>query len=198
MLELEEMPPEDEPSLKPEQRELLVRQLQNLLHEAVRSQKKFPRTPIRRMNRFQYSNAVEDLFELKVEVFALPERMMRDYGYFKPETGKMPDELRAGSRPLGKSQLINKRLAGVAPFPQDLRAENGFDNRADHLSLSPLLLESFFKLSRSIVESPDFNNKNCGIWESFFAPPSTDANTDEVHPTTLERISDSSVSQAGR
>jgi hypothetical protein len=180
VLELEQMPPENEPPLEPGKRKQLVRQLQNLLHVAVSSRKTFPQTPIRRMNRFQYSNAVEDLFELKVEVFALPERMMRAYGYFKPETGKMPDNLKAGSRPLGKSQLINKRLSGVAPFPQDLRAENGFDNRADHLSLSPLLLESFFKLSRSIVESPDFNDKNCGIWEKCFAPPPTDASTDEV------------------
>ncbi len=180
VLELEEMPPEDEPPLEPGKRQQLVRELQNLLHVGVSLRKTFPQTPIRRMNRFQYSNAVEDLFELRVEVFALPERMMRAYGYFKPETGKMPDNLKAGSRPLGKSQLINKRLSGVAPFPQDLRAEHGFDNRADHLSLSPLLLESFFKLSRSIVESLDFNNKNCGIWETFFAPPPTGANTDEV------------------
>ena len=27
------------------------------------------------------------------------------------------------------------------------------------------------KLSRSIVESPDFNEKNCDVWPSFFAPP---------------------------
>jgi hypothetical protein len=83
----------------------------------------------------------------------------------------MPEQLRAGSRPLGKSQLIEKHLAGVTPFPQDLRAEHGFDNRGDHLSLSPLLLESFLKLSRSIIESADFNAKTCGIWNTFFAPP---------------------------
>ena len=126
------------------------------------------------MNRFQYANAVQDLFDIKVEVFALPERMLREYGdYFQPQSGEMPDKLKAGSRPLGKSQLIAGRLAGVAPFPQDLRAENGFDNRGDHLTLSPLLLESFLKLSRSIVESPDFNSRNCGIWNDFFAEPKT-------------------------
>ena len=78
VLELEEMPPQDEPPLKPEQRKLLVTQLRNLLHVAVRTQTTIPKTPIRRMNRFQYSNAVEDLFELKVELFALPERMLRE------------------------------------------------------------------------------------------------------------------------
>ena len=46
---------------------------------------------------------------------------------------------------------------GVAPFPQDQRAEHGFDNQADHLTLSPLLMESFLTLSQTIVESPDLN-----------------------------------------
>ena len=189
VLDSETMPPEDEPTLSPKKREQLVTQLQQLLHAAVSSQKTFAQTSIRRMNRFQYNNAVEDLFELTVEVFALPERMLREHGnYFQPATGKMPDDLKAGSRPLGKSQLIDKRLEGVAPFPQDLRAEHGFDNRADHLSLSPLLLESFLKLSRSIVESEDFNEKTCGIWEAFFTPPSESENTEVVIRDRLRRF----------
>ena len=166
-----EMPPEKEPPLAAETRKGLVAELKEILRQAVDSRKSAARTPIRRMNRFQYNNAVKDLFQLKVEVFPLPERMMRDHGYFKPETGKMEPKVRVGSRPLGKSQLIEPRLAGVAPFPQDLRAEHGFDNRGDHLSLSPLLMESFLKLSRSIVNSPDFNTKRCGIWKSFFLEP---------------------------
>jgi hypothetical protein len=124
------------------------------------------------MNRFQYNNAIVDLFQLNVVVFPLPERMLREHGgYFQPHTGKMPDQLKVGSRPLGKSQLIERRLAGVTPFPQDLRAEHGFDNRGDHLTLSPILLESFLRLSRSIVESADFNDETCGIWSDFFSPP---------------------------
>jgi hypothetical protein len=175
VLDFEEMPPEDEEPLGSDTREAMLSHLTELFEFAMAAQPDFPTTPIRRMNRFQYNNAVEDLFALKVEVFALPERMVREHGdYFKPETGIMPDSLKAGSRPLGKSQLIGKRLAGVAPFPQDLRAEHGFDNRGDHLSLSPLLLESFLQLSRSIVESHDFNEKNCGIWNDFFAQPESD------------------------
>ena len=86
---------------------------------------------------------------------------MREHGnYFKPETGKMAENVTVGSRPLGKSQMIEKRLAGVAAFPQDLRAEHGFDNRGDHLSLSPLLMESFLKLGQSVVESDDFKPGN--------------------------------------
>jgi len=174
-IEFEVMPPEDAPQLAATQRDQFLKSLQKQLKHAVALASP-PRTPIRRMNRFQYSNAVEDLFKLNVEVFSLPERILREHGnYFDPASGKMPAKLSAGSRPLGKSQLIARRLAGVAPFPQDLRAEHGYDNRGDHLTLSPLLLESFLKLSRSIVNSVDFHRKTCGIWDEFFAePPASD------------------------
>ena len=33
------------------------------------------------------------------------------------------------------------------------------------------LMETFLKLSRSIVNSPDFNARRCGIWKSFFVEP---------------------------
>lgn len=177
VLEFEEMPPEEEPPLSAESRQEMIAELQALMKEAIAARTSFPKTPIRRMNRFQYNNAVQDLFELNVEVFTLPERMLREYGdYFKPQTGIMPSSLKAGSRPLGKSQMIEPRLAGVGPFPQDLRAEHGYDNQADHLSISPLLMESFLKLSRSIVESDDFNEDTCGVWHSFFTPPATSEN----------------------
>ena len=172
VLDTGSMPPEEEPALDEAMRKTLVARLRKVLHVAISSQTELPRAPIRRMNRFQYNNAVRDLFQLNVEVFPLPERMLREYGdYFQPQTGKMPEKLTAGCRPLGKSQLIEKRLSGVTPFPQDLRAEHGFDNRGDHLSLSPLLLEYFFKLSRSVVDSADFNPQTCGIWQEFFARP---------------------------
>lgn len=166
------MPPEDEPQLSPDQRTRLLDHLKLQLRESVSRRSGFLHAPIRRMNRFQYNNAVTDLFDLKCIVFTLPERMMREHkGYFNPASGKMPDLVNVGSRPLGKSQLIERRLAGVAAFPQDLRAEHGFDNRGDHLSLSPLLMESFLKLGQSITQSPDFTQKNVGIWKTFFEPP---------------------------
>lgn len=168
------MPPSGEPPLGREKRQQLVSELRDMLRVAVSSQESFPQAPMRRMNRFQYNNAVQDLFDLRVDVFALPERMLREYGYFRPATGKMPEELKAGSRPLGKSQLIDKRLAGVTPFPQDLRAEHGYDNRGDHLTLSPLLLEAFVKLGTSIVESEDFSDETSGAWTSLFAPPNSE------------------------
>ena len=98
----------------------------------------------------------------------------------------MADVVTVGSRPLGKSQLIEQRLAGVAAFPQDLRAEHGFDNRGDHLSLSPLLMESFLKLGQSITQSPDFNAKNVGIWKKFFAPPAEEIDRESEVRVRLE------------
>ena len=76
--------------------------------------------------------------------------------------------------------MIEPRVAGVAAFPQDLRAEHGFDNRGDHLSLSPLLMDEFLKLGQSITESPDFNRKRVGIWPTFFAPPADTSNIEGV------------------
>ena len=85
-----DMPPEDEPGLKPDIRESAVAELRGLLRLGLAKRATFPKTPIRRMNRFQYNNAVKDLFKLNVEVFSLPEKMMRSYGYFDPASGKMP------------------------------------------------------------------------------------------------------------
>ncbi len=172
-IEYEEMPPEDEPQLEPKARAELLANLETLLEEALAGKGSFAHTPIRRMTRFQYNNAVIDLFQLNRVVFALPERFIREHKpYFDPASGKLPDRVQIGNRALGKSQLMEPRLAGVAPFPQDLRAEHGFDNRGDHLSLSPLLMEQFLRLSQSITRSRDFNAKTIGVWNEIFAAPS--------------------------
>jgi len=176
-----EMPPEDEPELTDSEHETLLADLNAVLDESLASVAAPPRTPVRRMNRFQYANAVEDLLDLRVELFALPERVVREYDdYFQPASGKMPDTIRVGNRPLGKSQLIAPRLNGVAPFPQDRRAEHGYDNQANLITLSPLLMESFLNLSRSIVHSPDFGPETCGTWDTFFADPPPHKELDKV------------------
>ncbi len=175
VIDFEEMPPEEEPQIDPERRQELLAALEAVLDQSLSEEKTYPPTPIRRMNRFLYANAVQDLFQLDRVIYSLPERIMREHrDYFQPETGVMAETVHVGSRPLGKSQMIEPRLAGVAPFPQDLRAEHGYDTQADHLSLSPLLMESFMKLSRSIVDSPDFVRKNVGIWDEFFSPPESE------------------------
>ncbi|MEO1994464.1 MAG: c-type cytochrome, partial [Planctomycetaceae bacterium] len=58
-----EMPPKDEPALSDEKRQRMVARLQALL-DHIRKTQAFGATPIRRMNRFQYNNAVVDLLEL--------------------------------------------------------------------------------------------------------------------------------------
>ena len=167
-----EMPPKDEAMVPEAEREHMIVRLQAMLRQ-VQKTRPFVPTPIRRMNRFQYNNAVVDLLELDREIFRLNERLMRRRDdYFKPETKKMPAQVRVSSRPLSKD-IDNQRpegFKGVASFPQDKRAEHGFDNRADHLTLSPLLMESFLKLSQTIVESPDLNPKECRSWDWLFAP----------------------------
>lgn len=176
VLDTHRMPPESSGQPSQAVRDQTIGQLRPILHAAAaRGQKA---TPIRRMNRFQYNNAVIDLFDLKCIVFTLPERAMRVHrNYFQPATGKMADTVAVGNRALGKSQMIEPRLAGVAAFPQDLRAEHGYDNQADHLSLSPLLMEELLKLGQSITQSPDFNPKRVGIWGTFFAVPSEATDT---------------------
>ena len=185
-----EMPPEDEPPLPETQRTEMVERLQTMLRQVVATQP-FKSTPIRRMNRFQYNNAVVDLLELDREIFRLNERLTRRRDdYFRPETKKMPEQVKVSSRPLSKD-IDNQRpegFKGVASFPQDKRAEHGFDNRADHLTLSPLLMESFLKLSQTIAESPDLNPKEVRSWKWLFATPEQtkgdDANT--AHAEAIE------------
>ena len=172
-----EMPPKDEPLLPEVKRMRMVGQVEAMLRAALKTQP-FEPTPIRRMNRFQYNNAVVDLLELDREIFRLNERLMRRRDdYFRPETKKMPAKVRVSSRPLSKD-IDNQRpegFRGVASFPQDKRAEHGFDNRADHLTLSPLLMESILKFSQTIVESPDLNPKECRSWNWLFATPAKPA-----------------------
>ena len=168
-----QMPPADEPPLPKEARKHMVARLQAILKQALKTQAFVP-TPIRRMNRFQYNNAVVDLLELDRDIFRLNERLLRRRDdYFHPQSGKMPDEVRVSTRPLAKD-IDNQRpegFKGVAAFTQDKRAEHGFDNRADHLTLSPLLMESFLQLSQTIVESSDLNPAECRSWDRLFAPP---------------------------
>jgi hypothetical protein len=186
VLDTREMPPREKPQPADIDLNQTLTLWRSLLRDSALGPDAYVRTPIRRMNRFQYDNAVTDLFALNCIVFPLPERTMRVHkDYFQPESGKMPDTVTVGNRQLGKSQLIEPRLGGVAPFPQDLRADHGFDNRGDHLSLSPLLMEEFLKLGESITQSPDFGPKRVGIWDSFFAPP---ADTTDIDRTVRERL----------
>ena len=168
-----DMPPEGEPQLDEKTRTRLLATLKTMLRDAT-SGKERTSSPIRRLNRFQYNNSVRDLFQLKLDVFELPEKLMtRHDNYLHPASGKMPDRVRVASFSL-KPQA---GLRDVNAFPKDLRAEHGFDNQANQLTLSPLLLDAFLRLSVSIVDSPDFNEQNVGIWNDFFRQPAEGTDT---------------------
>jgi hypothetical protein len=161
------MPPEDEPPLDEKTQAQLLATLKAMLREATAG-KANSSVRIRRLNRFQYNNTVKDLFQLKQDLFGLREKLMTRYdNYLHRGTGKMPDVVQVASHSL-KPQA---GLRDVNPFPKDARANHGFDNQANQLTLSPLLLDAFLRLSVSLVESPDFNEKNVGVWKDLFQAP---------------------------
>ena len=175
VLEDYQMPPVEESGWSDQMRTSMITHLNMQMVEVLRS-RPFAPTPIRRMNRRQYNNAVVDLLELERDIFPLNEKVMRRYSdYFQPGSGKMPAEVRVQNRPLGKDVdgARAEGFMGVAAFPQDLRAEHGYDTQADHLTLSPLLMESFLQLSESIVTSKDLKPAECGCWDDFFMAPQT-------------------------
>jgi hypothetical protein len=174
-IDANDMPPEDAPQLEASARLKLLSTLKDMLREATAG-KKAKRAPPRRLNRFQYNNSVKDLFALNKDVFWLPEKLMTRHGNYLASTpGKMPNTVAAECRSMAKTGGMNK----VEAFPQDLRAEHGFDNQADQLTLPPILLDAFLKLSVSILDSPDFNEKTCGIWNDFFKEPASGGKTKE-------------------
>ena len=75
VIDANDMPPEGEPELDEESRTRLLATLKTMLREAT-SDEAVRRVPIRRLNRFQYNNSVKDLFQLKLDVFELPEKLM--------------------------------------------------------------------------------------------------------------------------
>ena len=169
-----DMPPEDEPQLSEVERVRLLAVLKTQLRAATIGSK-VKHSRIRRLNRFQYNNAVRDLFGLNRDVFGLPEKLMTRRGNYLNSglnSHKMPDRVNVRSLALKPEA----GLQGVRSFPKDLRASHGFDNQANQLTLSPLLLDAFLRLSVSILESSDFNEGNVGIWNGFFKEPAADAN----------------------
>ncbi|MEC8895877.1 MAG: DUF1588 domain-containing protein [Planctomycetota bacterium] len=177
-----DMPPEDEPGLEAGDRPKLLKVLKKMLAQAT-SGKAVGRAPARRLNRFQYNNSVRDLFRLKKDVFRLPEKLMTRQGnYLGPKVVKMPEKVEAACLSL----VEEGGFRDVAAFPKDLRAAHGFDNQANQLTLSPLLLDAFLRLSVSILESPDFTRDNVGAWDELFKEPPAGADLDVEVSRRLE------------
>ena len=181
VIDFADMPPEDEEPLSDEQRGRTVLLLKDLMRQAV-AVAKHEKPRLSRLNRFQYNNSLRDLFGIQTDVFELSEKMMtRHNNYLSSPDQKIPETVRASAKNRAKG------FREVRPFPKDLRAAHGFDNQADQLTLSPLLLDTFLKLSVSILQSPDFNEKTVGIWKEFFAEPENSGDLekeirDRLHP----------------
>ncbi|MCH2183394.1 MAG: DUF1592 domain-containing protein [Mariniblastus sp.] len=186
-LEKNEMPPAGEKQPSQDERTWLVGELKQALQRSISHLAAGTPFRLRRMNRFEYGNAVRDLFALESWVYSINDRIIRDHnGYFRPETGQMPDRVVVGNRLMGLQQLLENRLLGVMAFPKDAPAENGYNNRGDHLSLTPVLMQSFMELSRSVVNAENFD-QNCGNWESLFEDPANPR-----PPAPVVRITDES------
>ena len=180
VLESGDMPPEKEKQPPAASRTTVARELRVWVEEHLAASVSLPPIVMRRLNRYEYSNAVRDLLSLKGDLYPLPEKCIRsDRPYFDPASGRFPDVVRVGNRPLGKFQVERQILTGVVPFAIDLQSEHGFNNRGDELSISPILLEAFLELGRSITESPQLERyceKHAAI---FTAPSGEQADADE-------------------
>ena len=186
-LSAREMPPEDGKQPTDAHRKELITALEHAIDEHL-STASLPPLVMRRLNRYEYSNAVRDLLSLKGDIYPLPEKSIRaGRPYYDPASGRFPESVRVGNRPLGKFQVEQQILAGVVPFAVDLQAEHGFNNQGDQLSVSPILLESFLKLGRSIVQSPQFPSY-CSEYANLFEPSGEDpAGAPPADPTAVAR-----------
>lgn len=151
------MPPKGQPQPPAALRQEIVEQLDYQLSEHFISSQQLSPVVMRRLNRYEYNNAVHDLLNLKGDIYPLNEKTIRTYRpYYDPASGKIPESVLVSNRPLGHLELESPILTGVTPFATDLQAEHGFNNRGSDLGVSPLLFESFLALSQSIVDAPEF------------------------------------------
>ncbi len=159
------MPPEGESVLEDSVRQELLRSLGEVLRQ-VEFESAVMSDGVARLNRFQYNNTIKDLFQLKIDVFALPEKLMtRHDPYLTSGVGVMPERVRVESLALRPQS----GMQNVKSFPKDSRASHGFDNQVDVLTMSPLLLDAFLRLGVSVVESPDFTAEKVGVWDELFS-----------------------------
>ena len=166
-----EMPPRDAPAPSDQRRASIVAALDSVIDDYLTAHATETPVVMRRLNRFEYNNAVRDLLQLNGDIYPLPEKTIRaDRPYFDPASGHFPAVIQVGNRTLGKNQVERQILTGVSPFSIDLQAEGGFNNRGAQLSVSPLLLETFLRLGQSIVNSPEFDDY-CRLTPTLFGAP---------------------------
>ena len=166
----QEMPPEDSRQPTAEERQKLNALFNSYLERHLRESGRLKPVVMRRLNRYEYNNSVRDLLQLKGDLYPLPEKVIRSRAYFNPASGRFPESIQVSNRALGKNQIEQHILTGVSPFAIDLQAEHGFNNQGDQLSVSPILLESFLKLGRSIVNAREFDGYSA-ITDTFYRAP---------------------------
>ena len=176
------MPPDGAPVLDDSARSELLAGLAEVLRQ-VEFETVVMSDGVARLNRFQYNNTVRDLFKLNIDIFALPEKLMtRHSPYLTGDSEAMPDQVQVESLALRPRAGMRE----VKPFPKDSRASHGFDNQLDKLTMSPLLLDAFLRLSVSIVESPDFTAEKVGVWDELFSEQQTRQSVEEEFRERLD------------
>ena len=109
----------------------------------------------RRMTRGEYTHTIRDLLELPADPFILPEQFAKDKAYFQPASGIMARRVEVDHEQTSNNPPLT-RYPGIATLPADSRAEHGFANRSDQVSLSPALLEKYFAVARDLLFHADF------------------------------------------
>ncbi len=162
-LDSDYMPPEGES--QPDEREKIA--IKSWIESTIANRKlAIPIPPIRRFNRIEYENTVDDLLKFNRKGFYNPARILRSTDYFQPQTGKMPRYVLALSH-FTYGHRRRPALPGVTNPPSDPPVEHGFANDHTSLSISPMLLEKYFELSNAIVNSSKFP-RTSELWEPMF------------------------------
>ncbi len=123
----------------------------------------------RRMTRGEYTHTIRDLLELPADPFILPEQFAKDKAYFQPSSGIMARQVAVDHEQTSNNPPLT-RYPGIATLPADSRAEHGFANRSDQVSLSPALLEKYFAVARDLLFHADFPGDFPGDHPLFRSP----------------------------
>ncbi len=141
---------------------------------------------LRRLSRTEYENTIRDLFRVPRSCFNNNSKIIQTNDYFQPATGKMPRHVLAVSC-FWNSRERYSDLPGVSTLPVDPPVEHGFANDQAALSLSPLLMESYYEISNSLLNNDEFARLS-NLWQSLFQakPGETE---DEIIQRAEEQLS---------
>ena len=160
------MPPEDAPQPTDESRQ----EIEDWISKTIRAQAtSIPKCLVRRMNRFEYENTIDSLMRFERHAFYNAKRILRTTDYFRPETGKMPRYVLALTH-FTYGHRRKPSLPGLGNPPSDPPVEHGFTNDQSSLSTSPLLIEKYFELADSMLNSSRFHLRT-PLWREMFTFP---------------------------